>query len=284
MGVYEALSEIQKTLKAPKGQYNSFGKYYYRNCEDILEAVKPLLNGASLYIFDELVLIGDRYYIKATVVFKSEAEEIKATAYAREEQDKKGMDASQITGAASSYARKYALNGLFLIDDTKDSDATNKHGKATESEGTEVGDQKQGVSLSPSSGGQGETKISDAQSKRFYAISKGSGKTDDDIHTYIKSLGLASSKDLTKGLYDAACEWAKGASSPMAATITTEDISNLRAIMSRAQVVDAAICTEYNIQKLEDLPAEHLNLLIDRCQARIDRAAELAKQKKDKAA
>jgi len=127
--LFEVLSKIQKEMKAPKSQYNAFGKYKYRSCEDILEAVKPFLNGTVLYISDEMVLIGDRYYIKATATLRNGDEAVSVTAYAREEAEKKGMDSSQITGAASSYARKYALNGLFLIDDTKDSDATNEHGK-----------------------------------------------------------------------------------------------------------------------------------------------------------
>lgn len=118
------LMEIQKKLKAPKGQYNSFGKYKYRSCEDILEAVKPICyeQGCTLTLSDELVCIGDRYYIKATATLKGKDESESVTAYAREEEDKKGMDGSQITGTASSYARKYALNGLFCIDDTKDAD------------------------------------------------------------------------------------------------------------------------------------------------------------------
>ena len=121
------LSQIQQKLKAPKGQLNKFGNYKYRSAEDILEAVKPLLNGESTIILsDELVMIGDRYYVKATATFKGEETET-VTAYAREEEIKKGMDSSQITGSASSYARKYALNGLLLIDDTKDADATNQH-------------------------------------------------------------------------------------------------------------------------------------------------------------
>lgn len=126
------LSEIQQKLKAPKSQYNAFGKYKYRSCEDILEAVKPLLGDYTLTISDEIVLIGERYYIKATThLFDKEGKIVaENTAYAREEETKKGMDSSQITGAASSYARKYALNGMFLIDDTKDADATNKHGKS----------------------------------------------------------------------------------------------------------------------------------------------------------
>ena len=121
----EILKKIQKELKAPKNQYNAFGKYEYRSCEDILEAVKPLLNNATLVINDEMVVIGERYYIKATATLTEADKSISATAYAREPEEKKGMDSAQITGATSSYARKYALNGLFLIDDTKDSDATN---------------------------------------------------------------------------------------------------------------------------------------------------------------
>jgi hypothetical protein len=126
MNIYEKLSEIQNELKAPKGQYNKFGNYKYRSCEDILEAVKPICkkNKTTLIISDELQNIGDRYYIKATATLYDTEEEknISNTAYAREELEKKGMDGSQITGTASSYARKYALNGLFNIDDTKDAD------------------------------------------------------------------------------------------------------------------------------------------------------------------
>lgn len=127
MNIYEKLLAIQQELKAPKGQYNSFGKYKYRSCEDILEAVKPICAkyNALLTVSDELVYMGDRYYIKATATL-IDTEEGKSytqnTAYAREEETKKGMDGSQITGTASSYARKYALNGLFCIDDTKDAD------------------------------------------------------------------------------------------------------------------------------------------------------------------
>ena len=144
MNIYEKLLAIQQELKAPKGQYNSFGKYKYRSCEDILEAVKPICAKykALLTVSDELVYMGDRYYIKATAtltntedsgvkIYNHEYDEITKhpiletvtnTAFAREEETKKGMDGSQITGTASSYARKYALNGLFCIDDTKDAD------------------------------------------------------------------------------------------------------------------------------------------------------------------
>lgn len=129
MKISEALHLIQQKLEAPKGQFNNFGKYAYRSCEDILKAVKPLLEETqtNLILEDEIVNIGSRYYVKASAKLESlEEGSIVATAYAREEEDKKGMDGSQITGASSSYARKYALNGLFGIDDTKDSDKTNK--------------------------------------------------------------------------------------------------------------------------------------------------------------
>lgn len=118
------LIEIQAELKAPKSQYNKFGGYNYRNCEDILEAVKPLCAKHEIVplLSDEIVMIGDRFYVKATAKVTDGKDEIATTAFARESKDKKGMDESQITGSASSYARKYALNGLFCIDDTKDAD------------------------------------------------------------------------------------------------------------------------------------------------------------------
>lgn len=118
------LLAIQTELKAPKGQFNSFGKYKYRSCEDILEAVKPLLAKyeATLTITDEIVEVGGRVYVKATATLRCEENCYTNTAFAREPAEKKGMDDSQVTGTASSYARKYCLNGLFLIDDTKDAD------------------------------------------------------------------------------------------------------------------------------------------------------------------
>lgn len=124
MEFIEKIVAIQSELKAPKGQYNSFGKYNYRSCEDILEGVKPLLtkHGLVLTIQDSIDLIGDRFYIKATATITDGKEQLSTSAYARESLDKKGMDASQVTGATSSYARKYALNGLLAIDDTKDAD------------------------------------------------------------------------------------------------------------------------------------------------------------------
>ncbi len=132
------LMNIQSELKAPKGQYNRFGKYNYRSCEDILEAVKPVLakHGCTLTISDSIMLIGDRFYVKATAMLgdTDSDKSISVSAYARESQDKKGMDASQVTGATSSYARKYALNGLFCIDDTKDAE-TDEHQQQQEKGG-----------------------------------------------------------------------------------------------------------------------------------------------------
>ena len=120
--IYSELSRIQQELKAPKNLFNKFGNYKYRNAEGILESVKPLLNGLALVINDEPVAIGDRFYIKATVTLTDGEESVSAVAYAREDETKKGMDGCQITGACSSYARKYALNALLMIDDSKDSD------------------------------------------------------------------------------------------------------------------------------------------------------------------
>ena len=126
------LVKIQAELKAPKNQMNAFGKYKYRSAEDIIEAVKPILfkNNCALLISDEIVQVADRVYVKATAMLIDETNEelpVKVYGWAREEEVKKGMDAAQITGSASSYARKYALNGLFAIDDTKDADSTNEH-------------------------------------------------------------------------------------------------------------------------------------------------------------
>ena len=138
MTIYKKLSEVQTELKAPKGQFNTFGKYKYRNCEDILEALKPVLakNKLTILVSDMVENINDRFYIKAvvTLVDVETGESTTTQAYAREEENKKGMDASQSTGSTSSYARKYALNGMLLIDDTKDADTTNNHGNDQKNE------------------------------------------------------------------------------------------------------------------------------------------------------
>lgn len=187
MSVYKKLLNIQSKLKAPKNQYNSFGKYNYRSCEDILEGLKPLLkeSDATLIIDDEIVNVGDRFYIKATakLIDIESGEHISTSAYAREDETKKGMDKAQVTGSASSYARKYALNGLFAIDDTKDSDATNRH------------DDK------------GQTKpkkntISTAQAKRMFAIAGNQEIVKDVLQTF----GYKSSTDVKKSDYNKICD------------------------------------------------------------------------------
>ena len=168
------LNKIQKELKAPKNQYNAFGKYKYRSCEDILEAIKPLLEDATLTINDEMVVIGERYYIKATVTLTEADKSISATAYAREPEEKKGMDSAQITGATSSYARKYDLNGLFLIDDTKDADTMDN------SKTVNIEDLKTEADKCQT--------IDDL--KKFYAKHKGLGKDfDNHIALLAKKLG-----------------------------------------------------------------------------------------------
>lgn len=136
MSVHKKLSAVQSRLQVNKSKYNAFGKYNYRSCEDILEGVKPFLGevGATLLLTDGIKMIGERFYIEATATFTDveSGESVQVCALAREDLDKKGMDLAQVTGSVSSYARKYALNGLFCIDDNKDSDATNKHGKDEE--------------------------------------------------------------------------------------------------------------------------------------------------------
>ena len=160
MGIYEKLSAIQQELKAPKGQFNSFGKYKYRSCEDILEAVKPICGKykTALVLLDDIKEVGGRFYVMAQAQLHDCESDgaVTATAYAREPVEKKGMDDSQITGTASSYARKYALNGLFCIDDTKDADTDEyreqREGKTAKSEPTKAAiptKQKPGYKLPP---------------------------------------------------------------------------------------------------------------------------------------
>ncbi|HGR1133809.1 TPA: ERF family protein [Streptococcus pneumoniae] len=146
--IYKKLLNIQRDLKAPKGQYNNFGKYSYRNAEDIMEALKPLLveNNAITYVEDDTIeYIGQRYYLVATISFVDveTGEKITVKARAREEENKKGMDGSQITGAASSYARKYALSGLFLIDDNEDADSNEYHKQNNQQKPKQQGQQQQ---------------------------------------------------------------------------------------------------------------------------------------------
>ena len=130
MELIKKLAGIQSKLNAPKGQFNKFGKYNYRNCEDILQAVKPLLDGAVVLLTDDIVQIGDRFYVKATAKIMEGNESIEVSGFARECISKKGMDDAQLTGSCSSYSRKYALNGLFLIDDNKDADSMDNSNNA----------------------------------------------------------------------------------------------------------------------------------------------------------
>ena len=184
--VYLKLVEVQNKLKAPKSQFNKFGNYAYRNCEDILEALKPILAEvkAVVNISDEVVLVGERYYIKATVKFidAETGEIVEASAMAREEESKKGMDSSQLTGSTSSYARKYALNGLFAIDDTKDSDTTNTHGKE---------DSKNNVIT-----------LTDKQLNRMYAIAKVGGYDKVKVDRLINQKYSKKANEMTKAEYD----------------------------------------------------------------------------------
>ena len=192
MEIYKKLMGIQTKLKAPKSQRNSFGNYNYRSCEDILEAVKPLLDEfkVALTIKDEIILIGERYYVKATAILIDidTGDVVEASAYARESEDKRGMDASQLTGATSSYARKYALNGLFAIDDNKDADATNTHGKEAIK-----------VNMTPNG-------LSEAQLKRLYAIGNKAGIKKEVVDSTVKKSFGCEAKNMTKEQYQNICE------------------------------------------------------------------------------
>ena len=189
------LQMIQSVLKAPKGQFNKFGGYKYRSCEDIVEAVKPLLKTYEcvLTMSDDLVLIGDRYYIKATAtLINKEWKQIVTTGYAREEETKKWMDGSQITWSSSSYARKYALNGLFAIDDGVDSDSTNKweEKKEEKSEDKQWITKEQVLSLKDKS--EWVTKFATAEDminklRESYLISKENAKALENIYTILKT-------------------------------------------------------------------------------------------------
>ncbi|WP_295823869.1 ERF family protein [uncultured Veillonella sp.] len=183
----QRVGDIQHKLKAPKGQYNSFGKYNYRSCEDILEGVKPLLkeHNLALLIDDEIVQIGDRYYVKATAKITDGREIVSATAYAREPDTKKGMDESQITGATSSYARKYALNALLCIDDTKDADTMDNSKKPAQ---------------------QTQETVYNWQTLKARATQ--GGISEDDLKHYLKeTLKVNESKDMTQELYQQAFNW-----------------------------------------------------------------------------
>lgn len=206
--IHEKLAEIQRTLKAPKSNFNAFGKYKYRSAEDILEAVKPLLGETILTLTDELVLIGDRYYVKASAILCGSIpnEFVMAQAYAREEDTKKGMDAAQITGAASSYARKYCLSGLFLLDDTKDPDATNTH-DSKPVEASKTPDPTPTMTQPPNVDSKPANTVTEAQIKRLFTIANASDKSKAEIKEWLSAHGLSSSKELTSGLYDMLVIW-----------------------------------------------------------------------------
>ena len=190
--VYFKLMKVQSKLKCEKSQYNKFGGYAYRSTSDILEAVKPLLSEveAVIIVNDELKLIGDRYYVEATAMFLDceTGDSVVARASAREDETKKGMDLAQVTGSVSSYARKYALNGLFAIDDNKDSDATNTHGKDIK------------PNMTPVSG------LSEAQIKRLFAIGNKAGFKKDVVEATVKKMFGCEPKDMTKDQYNTVCE------------------------------------------------------------------------------
>lgn len=201
MTIYEKLMKVQQELKAPKNQYNAFGKYKYRNCEDILEALKPALSEVKAVVLlnDDVININDRFYVKATAMFidAETGEKEFVSALAREVEVKKGMDDSQITGTASSYARKYALNGLFCIDDTKDADSIDN---ASQEKSSNKGNTN---TSSNNKGNTGANKtISEAQRKRIYAIASKKGYNSEEVkrHT-LKKMGKELS-ELNKAEYD----------------------------------------------------------------------------------
>ena len=189
--VYFKLMKVQSKLKCEKSQYNKFGGYAYRSTSDILEAVKPLLSEveAVIIVNDELKLIGDRYYVEAEAMFIDceTGDSIVSRAIAREAEGQKGMSEAQVTGSSSSYARKYALNALLLIDDTKDDDFTNTHGKEIKPNMTPTG-------------------ITEAQLKRLFAIGNKAGVKKEIVEGTVRKIFNCEAKDMTKEQYDNICE------------------------------------------------------------------------------
>lgn len=196
--LYQKLLAIQGELKCNKSQYNSFGKYSYRSCEDILEAVKSLLvkYQATIIITDEIKLIGDRYYVEAKVKFIDvvSGQFIENSALAREDEQVKGMSASQITGSTSSYARKYALGALLLLDDVKDADATNTHEKENITNNSNANSYTSNT-----------RKLSDKQLARLYTIANKAGVNKDLVKQQVMKKFNKEPKDLTKPEYDIVC-------------------------------------------------------------------------------
>lgn len=186
MTIHKKLLLVQSELKAPKNQRNNFGRFNYRSCEDIFEAVKPLLlkHGLLLLVKDDIINIQDRFYVQATaeVVDIEDGTSISVTASARESSEKKGMDLAQVTGSTSSYARKYALNGLFAIDDTKDSDSTN------------------------TGSGESVRVLTDTQIKDMIEIAKGVGVTEEQVKSTIKSKFKTNAENMSQEQYNAILE------------------------------------------------------------------------------
>lgn len=203
MNIYEKLMNIQEKLNVPKNQLNKFGGYNFRSCEDILEAVKPLLkeNKLALQISDEIVPLGDRYYVRATATLvdvenpNEEIKSIKNVGYAREEENKKGMDASQVTGATSSYARKYALNGLFCIDDTKDPDTNEYQNQQRNYQNNKTNNQVVKQNNQPKI-------ITEAQRKRLFAIGNSNNEL---IKNVIGRYGYTKTEQIKASDYDKIC-------------------------------------------------------------------------------
>lgn len=213
--ITEKLIQVQGALKAPKNKYNTFGKYHYRAAEDILEAAKPLLREAGLLLTlsDEIMQVGDRIYVKAvaTLLDTESGGKLTNTAYARESQEKKGMDDSQVTGTASSYARKYALNGLFLIDDTKDADTNEYREEATNRANGQAKPQNATQShTAPSQQATGQpprvSTLSEKQIARAYKKGEVAGQSKESIHQWIKTkYGVEDIKNLNRQQYDELC-------------------------------------------------------------------------------
>ena len=197
MSVYLKLMNVQTELNAPKNLYNSFGKYSYRSAEGILEALKPLLlkHKAAVIINDDIVFVEGRHYVKATAKFidAETGETVESSAFAREANDKKGQDESQLTGATSSYARKYALNGLFCIDDTKDSDATNTHGKEAPTKASNQSKQNTPTRSKV---------LSEDQIKALYEVSEKAGYSAARLVALVKAKYKCDPEYLTKAEYE----------------------------------------------------------------------------------
>ena len=193
--IYKKLLDIQTELKAPKSQFNKFGGYSYRSCEDILESLKPLLKQvkATVTLTDEIKLVGDRYYIEATCKFIDieTGDVLENKSLAREDENKKGMDLAQVTGSCSSYARKYALNGMFCIDDVKDADATNNG--------------KEDNNKSHSQVDASARKLSDKQLARLFALGYKAGFNNDKVKEQIFKKFNVEPKNLNKQQYDTVC-------------------------------------------------------------------------------